>query len=93
MQQHPDQAKLVREGGRGSGGGERRPFHGSDAASESKVWRRGWSASGLIELWFQVGICLCSGYVVSDDMIFNGTWCNAFSMEIAVVGAKPGLGT
>lgn len=93
MQQYPDQTELVREDGRGSGSGEGRPFPGSDAAaSESMVWRRGWSASGLIGLWFQGGICLCSVYVASDDTIFNGTWCNVFSMEIAAVGAKPGLG-
>lgn len=29
---------------------------------------------------------------MSGDRIFSGIWCNVFTLEISVVGAKPGLG-
>ena len=72
----------MREGG----GGERRLVHSSDSVSENKVWRQGASTLGLIQLWFQVPMHLCSGHVVPDGMIVGGIWCNFFILKCLLLG-------
>lgn len=47
-----------------------------------------YKSRGLIQLWFQVQISLCSDYVVPDDRIFSGICCCFFTLKVSVFGTK-----